>query len=347
MKIKILIKQSLFPILMSVFFVVHGQTGFQTNSFFDNAETMSLSVSDITLGGEVNSPGTVKLSALPLRTVIVKETVLDENNNASFVGAYRYDGYSLVDIVNSFYVAKKNAKEFPPLVDLYIIVENDMGEKVVLSWGELYYANNQHSIIIATKVMRIVPEKTKDQWPLPVDFKLVVSNDFLTVRNISNPTKITVKTFEKKMEIEQGKFPMTAEEVDIWIKGELKTTYKKLPEHIATTLHTVFYGKGRGLHSLEPFTGYNVKEMLEEYISINKETLMNGIVLFGAEDGYRAVFTMSELCNRNDQQYSLLLFNDADQEKGKFRIYPSCDFFSDRSIKGLTDIWFYPLNLAE
>lgn len=312
-----------------------------SNSFFDNDETFHLKVSEITVSGEVLNPGTVNFSELPLRSVIVKEALPGSNNEPCFVGAYRYDGYSLVDILNAFPVRKINAEEFPPLVDLYVLIENDKGEKVVLSWGELFYANNQHSVIIATKVMRIVPEKTKEQWPLPSEFKLVVSHDLLTVRNISNPTKITVLTYQKALDIEKGKYPMSADQLQLSIQDEEIEIFQNLPEHTPLTLHAIFYGKGRGLHSMDPFTGCNLKEFLAPYCALNSKNLMNGLVLFGADDGYRAIFTLSELCNRNDQQYTLLMYNENDEGNGRFRIYPSADFFSDRSVKGLTNIWVY------
>jgi hypothetical protein len=318
-----------------------------TNSFFDNDETIELKVLEITVSGEVLNPGTVNFSELPLRSVIVKEAIPGANNEPSFVGAYRYDGYSLVDILNVFPVRKINAEEFPPLVDVYVLIENDKGQKVVLSWGELFYSNNPHSVIIATKVMRIVPEKTKEQWPLPSEFKLVVSHDLLTVRNISNPTKITVLTYQKDLNIEKGKFPMSADQLQLSIQDEEIEIFQNLPEHSPLTLHAIFYGKGRGLHSMDPFTGCNLKEFLAPYCTLNSKNLMNGLVLFGADDGYRAVFTLSELCNRNDQQYTLLLLNENDEGEGRFRIYPSADFFSDRSVKGLTNIWFYLYDTIE
>ncbi|MDD2200595.1 MAG: hypothetical protein PHE08_12790, partial [Bacteroidales bacterium] len=59
--------------------VVEADTVDATNNFYDNAETYNLETNELEILGEVANPGKVDFSALPLRTVIVKETLLDEN----------------------------------------------------------------------------------------------------------------------------------------------------------------------------------------------------------------------------------------------------------------------------
>ena len=95
-----------------------------TNSMFDDSEIKSLAVKSITVQGEVQDPGPVDLSALPLRSVAIKEVGLD-NGQPAFKGAYFVSGYSLYDILNSKKVKKSAENTFGPPVDLYAIVEND------------------------------------------------------------------------------------------------------------------------------------------------------------------------------------------------------------------------------
>ena len=64
------------------------------------------------------------------------------------------------------------------------------------------------------------------------------------------------------------------------------------------------------------------------------------IFLVVAKDGYRGVFTFSEIMNRNDQAEVLLICYPEAKNKGKFRLFPACDFFSDRAIKSITGIYF-------
>ncbi len=311
----------------------------KSNNFFDNSELHKLEIKDLTVDGEVKNPGLIDLSKLPLREIIVKETLL-KDNEAFFIGAYRYIGYSLVDILNFYKIEKINADVFPPYTDLYVEIENEKGEKVVVSWGELYYTNQMHNILIAVAVARIVPEKSKDMWVLPTEAKLIVGSDLITERNISNPVKITVKTFvNDQIEIVKGKSPLFSPEAEIIVNGKLEIKYYKNSDFSKSkTLHTIFYGKGRGLHSTEPFTGLSLKDILKDASKFDKKNIQQSIVAVIADDGYCTVYSYSELCNRNDQQEVLLVCYPEATDNGIFRLYPSCDFFSDRAIKGIRKI---------
>jgi len=172
--------------------IIPADTADKTNDFYDNADTYPLKGDrKIEVGGEVANPGIVDFSKMTKRSVIVKETIYKAPAD-SFYGAFRYDGYSVYDILNQIVLKKKNEEAFPPIIDLFVEIENDKGEKVVLSWGEIYYPIHRHEIIIATDVMRIVPSKTKELWTLPENTRLVVGSDLITARNISNPVKISV-----------------------------------------------------------------------------------------------------------------------------------------------------------
>lgn len=324
---------------------VRAQNSVFTNCFFDNSPFTELKSGSVYIDGEVERPGWMNTNGLKMYSVIVKETFLGDNNRVQFTGAYKYEGYSLKEILDPFILQKKNASEFPPLVDVFVEISNEQGDKVVVSWGEIFYPNNQNNIIIAVRVMPVIPEKTKEEWPIPSTYRLIIGNDLATVRNISEPTRIRVYSANFNLNIVKGKSPMQADEVNISVNSQKVIALTQIPEScVPLTLHTIFYGKGRGLHSTEPFTGCNMKTILENYVDINTENLKNGLVVFAADDGYRAVYSLSELCNRCDQEYSLLLFDADEQVKGKFRIFPSCDFFSDRAVKGLTDIFIYNHN---
>jgi hypothetical protein len=311
----------------------------KTNCFFDNSEIYSLPVSEIIVEGEVENAGRVDFSQLVLHEMIVKETIL-ENGEDKFIGAYRYTGYSLADILNLFPLKKANAEEFPPIVDVYVEIENDKGEKVVVSWGEIYFSNNMDDILVASNVARIVPEKSKDMWTLPTQAKIVFMDDLITARNISNPIKITVKSYKNnEILIEKGKSPLYSPTIDILKNGTILEIITENSDYSKSkSVHTIFYGKGRGLYSTKPFIGLSLEDVLEDHIEFNTENLMNQLIIIVADDGYRNVYTWSEICNRNDQADILLICNPEDKNKGIFRLFPSCDFLSDRAIKGIDRI---------
>lgn len=311
----------------------------QTNNFYDNVESQTLPIKDITIGGEVIKLGKVDFSKLQKHSVIVKEAKLQGDSN-SFIGAYRYDGYSLFDILNEYIPKKLNEKEFRPIIDLYVEIENDKGEKTVVSWGEIYYPNHLHEILVATNVRRIVPSKTKELWPLPAESKLVVSSDLLTERNISNPVKITVKSYPRSFKTIKNMKPCFSKKMDIIVNDTLAKSLENNPKDInADRYNTIFYGRGKGIHSTTPFKGVLLKDVLSKYVKTDAEMLKKGFILVVAADGYRSVYTFSELMNRNDQAEVMLICNPTVTDEGVFKIFPACDFFSDRAVKGITTIY--------
>ncbi|MDZ7636280.1 MAG: hypothetical protein U5L72_18320 [Bacteroidales bacterium] len=180
----------------------------QTNDFYDDAPTNRLLGSTkILVTGEVQQDLTINITRLPKRSITVKETTLTDGKTG-FTGAYRYDGYSLYDILDKVVLKKKNEAEFPPIIDLYVEVSNDRGESVTFSWGEIYYPVNRHRLLIATSVARIVPSKAKDLWPLPLETKIVAGNDLVTARNISNPVRITVKSLDSNNTVNRNITPL-------------------------------------------------------------------------------------------------------------------------------------------
>jgi len=311
-----------------------------TNDFYDNDQTHALKPAEVTVEGEIENPGPVDFGELPLRSVIVKETVLDEGKG-SFVGAYRFDGYSLYDILNERKLRKKNDEEFPPIIDAYVVVENADGRKAVVSWGEIYYPVHLHEIIIATRVMRIVPSKTKDLWPLPKGSRLVVGTDLLTERNLPLPSKITVRSWPHSYTVNKGMKEMYVDRFTVLRGTTVVETYRCLQQGMRNEQYpTVFYGRGRGIHGVSTFDGVQLRGLLSQHFDVNVENLRVGLVGVAAEDGYRGVFTLSELCNRNDQSETLLLDVGEGEEGGRYKLFPAGDFFSDRAIKSVNEIRF-------
>jgi hypothetical protein len=314
-------------------------TAEMTNNFYDNTETYVLPVKDLIIEGEIANPGKVDFTKLPKHSVIVKETLLDSSGADRFVGAYRYDGYSLFDILNERILRKANSSEFKPIIDLYIEIENDRKDKVFFSWGEIYYPNNLHKTIIASDVSRIVPSKTKDLWPLPTESKIVAGSDLVTERNIGSPVKITVISYPRSFKVDRNMTVMNAPYIRIFRSSDQVDIIKRLPSEInLQTFNTIFYGRGRGIHSTTPFTGILLKDLLLKYYPFNKVNLQSGILCLAGVDGYRCVYSYSEVFNRNDQQEFLLIITRPGENGGLYRVFAACDFFSDRAVKSLSEI---------
>lgn len=311
-----------------------------TNNFYDNSESYSLPVKELTIEGEVANPGKVDFSKLSKHSVIVKETLLDSVGSDRFTGAFRYDGYSLFDILNDRQPRKANADEFGQIIDLYVEIENEKGEKAVFSWGEIYYPNNLHRIILATDVSRIVPSKSKDLWVLPAESKLIAGNDLITERNISSPVKITVRSYPRSFKTVKGLTPLYSQDLKLFENNVLKTEFPDSPVGLnEISYNTIFYGRGKGIHSTQPFTGVVLKDFLGKYAPVTRSNLQTGLICVVSEDGYRCVLSYSELFNRNDQQEFLLVQTEKGEDGGFFRLFPAGDFFSDRAVKSINEIY--------
>ena len=309
-----------------------------TNDFYDNGPTHPVPPAALTVDGEVADAGPVDLTVLPRRSVIVKEVLLDGDGAPSFVGAYRYDGYSLFDILNHVKVRKRNESEFAPVVDLYVEAENAEGAKAVFSWGEIFYPNELHRILIADAVTPIVPTKTGDLWPLPATSKVVAAGDLLTERNIANPSRLTVRSLDASFSAASLGAPAGEGNVKI-VDLSGAAAALTIPQGARfLTYETVFYGRGRGIHSTTPFSGRLLKDVLQPRYPMTRDVLQRAVLAIAARDGYRVAATYAEIFNRNDQQEFLLVEDPARADGWRFRIFPAGDFFSDRSIKDISEI---------
>jgi hypothetical protein len=308
----------------------------ETNSLFDEAEVKEFTMQSIMVDGEVEQPGMVDFAALPLRQVPVKE-VVSQNGKDKFIGTYFYSGYSLFDIITAKKAKKANAAEFRPAVDLYVIVENARGEKAVFSWGEIFYGKDNFQFLISKSVNAINPSKMKMKWPLPSEPRLICSRDIYNVRFISNPTKITVKSFvgtfatTKPADIFSSKIEVSSGSQSATI-ADIKSTIEK------RTYKNVGYGHGMGYKGIKDINGYLLKDILRETINIKNEEIGNSILCISAKDGYRVVYSLSEIINRSDNEDFLLSDNKDSKENGRFSTYSTPDFFVDRNVRSVEKI---------
>jgi hypothetical protein len=309
-----------------------------TNDFYDNETTHRLPLTSIIVDGETTEAVRIDLADLPVHSVIAKEARWSADSNI-FIGAYRYDGPSLYDILNHIPLRKKNSSEFGPIIDAYIEITNDAGEKIVFSWGEIFYPVHRHEIIIATSVMHIVPSKTIDKWPLPDQAKVVAAADLLTERNISNPTRISIRSLDRSFKVDRDLDPLYAENIAVFNAGKEIFRITSLPGDPPVTYPNIFYGRGRGIHGVTPFSGHYLNGLLREEFPTHRDAIMTGLFTISAADGYRAAYTYSEIMNRNDQS-EVLLIDRGENYGGRFKVFPSADFFSDRSVKAVNGIWY-------
>jgi hypothetical protein len=318
--------------------------GMDGNSMYHQGDPATLTPGNIEVLGEIKKPGTVRFKGLIKREVFIREASTGQDGSQQFTGAYRYRGYSLFDLLHSFEYKKNNAEEFPPGIDMYVIVENDIGETVVFSWAEIFHTSNPHQVLIAIEMSAIEPYKKEVNYPAGEVWKLVSGSDLNAERHLENPVRISVQSFnEKEYTIDRDIEPLYSESLRVEMEGELVMDIKDDPgaanHH---TYHTVFYGMGMGYHSNPVFTGPYLHEFLQGHINLaDKSLLRNGLVCFAGIDGYRAVFSFSQLFNRRDQSPPILAIPDDPSDGGYYRLFLPDAFYADYSIKSVSDMYIY------
>jgi hypothetical protein len=307
-----------------------------TNSFFDDSLVKEYSPGRIFIAGEVAQPGFVDLTSLPLSNVVVKELAF-ENGETRFKGAFLYTGYSLFDILSNFTATKANEKDFRPKVDMYVIVENEKGDKGVFSWGEIYYSSDYLKIILAKQVRAINPSKTKGQWQAPDEPRLICANDQYNVRFISNPTRITVRSAPGVFAAEKPKV-MFSPEIRIQFDGTPVTVTDIQTMAEKRSYSNVGYGHGMGFKGVTNVEGFLLKDILRKTLNLHASASGNILAVVSAKDGYRCAFSLSEIINRNDNSELLLQERMDSQRDGRYTLFASPDFFVDRNVRAVETI---------
>ncbi|MEA1887854.1 MAG: hypothetical protein U9N72_11660 [Bacteroidota bacterium] len=306
------------------------------NNPFDNERAVKLEGNMPYVSGEILNPGKAYIDDLQKRTVVVKEYFPERNNGEpEFRGAFQYTGYSLSDIVKDYVVSKYNKSEFGLNTDVFVVVENDRGDKAVFSWGELFYSTHCHDIILATYVQPIFPTASDEKWPLPEKTRLVASNDFITVRNIDKPSKIIIRSFPESFPGRKGLRPLFSPEIEIKGTGN-KTTIiddSETSGKLMINHKLVFFGMHKGLRGINDYTGVPLGEVLSENYNFTNDDLARGLIAIGAKDAYRVVFSLSEILNRTDMA-DVILLDEPNNQGGRFIVHPGADFFGDRHLKG-------------
>jgi hypothetical protein len=310
-----------------------GQAARGVNSFFERGPVKEYTLKTIYVGGEVENPGPVEPASLPARELAVKELAFAQGKPL-FKGAYFFTGYSLYDILNAKTV-KKTAEDFEPETDLYVVVENDKGEKAVFSWGEIYYARNNFNALIYTTARSITPAKSGIAWPLPEESRLVCSDDLYNTRFIANPTRITVKSAPG---VYPGKKHAAVYTPEFEIVAGGKAALIKNPEKLSVKRGYVFagYGHGTGFKSVKAGEGFVFKDVLAAS-GVFPQDSGSTLVIVSAKDTYRAAFSLSEIINRGDNA-DFLLVDKGREKDGRFVLLSATDFFVDRNVRSVAKV---------
>ncbi|KAF0141350.1 MAG: Molybdopterin oxidoreductase/precorrin-4 methylase [Stygiobacter sp.] len=328
-------KKLLLCIVLITFPLISQDRNESSPSFFDDSEIREYSLKSILVEGEVENPGVVDLALLPVNGLPAKDVSYGKDKN-KFIGSYFFSGYSLFDIINQKRVKKANEAEFKPAVDLYVVVENDKGDKAVFSWGELFYAKDNFRTVITKSVRAINPSKMKMKWSLPNTPVLISGNDAFNFRTITNPTKITIKSFAGTYSKERIKEIFTPEFTIIGANGNV--VVKNIAGIEKRKFRGLGYGHGMGWKGVDEVEGFVFKDVLKNYITLDEKQIASTVICVSAKDGYRVTYSLSEIVNRNDMNDFLLVEKNGSLEEGKYNLLATPDFFVDRNVRSVEKI---------
>jgi hypothetical protein len=302
----------------------------------------------LSITGAVNNPLKMDVKNLdPLKTIDVQLNEISSKKDYS--GAFIYHGVALKSLLSLAGIEKK-ATDFNKPVDLAVIIKNQAGECVALSWGEIFYKNPEN-VVIATSADPILPRKGLEHFADPeacqkmirilnrkIGFpKLIITSDFLTDRCIENVTEVIVHDLRSDVPGEKSPNPYS-ETFSVSGKVTHPQTFEKLPDHSPVAIPCHIVGEGRGYHGTRVFGGISLKDVLR---SSNPDMNLNTVFLISAPDAYRALVSYGELFF-NPHGDRILIADRCDgemlKEGGKFILVFPDDLMADRMVKAVCKI---------
>ncbi|MBN2056523.1 hypothetical protein JW905_16480 [bacterium] len=329
--------------------------------------------------GAVAKPGSYslrRLAAMPSVTFRYKEYEAGE-----YVGTYVYSGVPLRLLVQAAEPLKPADDKFPRLLDMVIKVRDAGGRSVYVSYGELETAMVENRVIVALRAAYRIPThhpsvaaggcggchvEVMDEWhdctmchngdykPRlngPETVRLIWRNDAGALRVLEEPAVIEV--IAPREALSEGKGG-----------GALMVTWQRrtmgfidaevMKRHREIVLDDAMIGMGVGFHTMTQVSGVSLIDVLVEDFGVDPARPEATMVYCLAADGYRAVFSWTELAHNLLGQPLLLCMKEAgDRDRGardeahavadgpavpEFSVYPAFDLFVDRGVKFLQEI---------
>jgi hypothetical protein len=313
----------------------------------DDSSIRIFKLKKLSIRGEVEKPGPVDLTQLPLRSATFIE--INAHGRNEFLGEYLVRGYSLHDILSIKKIKKVPANTFASPADLYITVESADGyNKAVFSWGEIFN-NDSHDILVTQSIQGVNPVSSKTIW-LPKVPRLICTADRLNARFVDRPSRITVTSFHKTIPKETNG--------NAYSPGFTFTMNFESPTIITDINDSI--GKNKyldggavqeiGPNGIQNLPAYRLKDViLAQYPLISASLPVNlrrWIVMIHSKEGYRSIFSLSEILNRNDRRDSMLLDRKDDPVNGRYVLIPASDSISSREVRSIDRIELIETDMA-
>jgi len=316
--------------------------------------TLWAGVTEIQVTGSVKRDLILNLSDL-YQFQSVQVRLNEVTRKGEFKGVFLYRGIPLRTLLEVAQIQKKNS-DFNKPVDLAIMITNKSGQKILLSWGEVFY-HNPAEIIVAYTAIPIMPHKKCQNCHNPSFYqprlkplkrhigfpRLVIANDFYTDRCLEEITRIEVVDLKSKIKAKQTD-KLFSPQFRVVVNKKKALKISDLSNFAHKTYKTKVVGEGKGYHGLKTFSGVPLANILKK--AGVKENL-NTAILISAPDGYRSLISAGELLLTTSGQ-KIIIADECNghplQKDGKFILVLPDDLFADRWVKAVAEIELIKLN---
>lgn len=298
-----------------------------------------LVLSEIEIGGNIAKPGRVSLKGLTKRSVTVKELGYRDHMTGEFIGAYRYDGYSLYDLLASQTV-QNSQKNLPQNGHVeYVIIENAKGQKVIFTFDEIFNATKLHQIIIATDVTPLTVGQRKIGFEnFPDTAKIIAGNDLFGCRFIVNPVRIKIVSVPFTKNLPGGKEYTPICTIENLVDNVNEKIEKWPSGFPVQNLRTVFFGDNKETQTLQQLRGFQLRELLYKEFPLSESLIQSGLITVKSADESLILFSFSEVFNRNDQQDLYITQPEQKTQMESGVLFPTGDFTTARMVKNVSSI---------
>lgn len=302
----------------------------------------------IKIKGEVTNK--LELSNLDLKNFdSVSVQFTDLTTYGGYNGTFVYRGVPLKTILKIAEI-QYDTSIFDKPLDISILVKDIAGNKVVLSWGEVFY-HNPEEVIIAYEGNPVIPHKNckncheesfykKYMVPLKrrIGFpKLVISKDFYSDRSLENIVEIKVISLPIKIKNTRLK-NLFSPHIVLNLSQKNSVTISDLKNFSHKEYPVKILGEGKGYHGIFSFSGVSLVDILKKR-GIRPD--LSHIFLISAVDGYRCVLSAGEVFLSRypgDIIIADRLNNSPIRKGGKFMLVLPNDLIVDRIVKAVKKI---------
>ncbi|MHC1697288.1 MAG: SAM-dependent methyltransferase [Geobacteraceae bacterium] len=304
---------------------------------------------EFTITGLVKRPLALSLEDLAkFHTTTLR--INDIKKNGAYHGVFTTQGVPLKNLLDVALV-EKEASNYAKPIDLAIVVRDKSGNKVALSWGEVFY-RNPADVVIAYSATPVMPHHdncgschtndfTKpylDQLSRTISLpKLVIANDFDSDRSLEGIVSIEVVNLQPKGTVKK-KGELFSPRLVFSGQMENPVTIFSLDNLPRATVAMNIVGDGRGFHGRGLYSGVPLAELVT---AVGIEPDLRSVIIISSPDGYRALVSWGEL-TLSPQGQRIIVADEVNgkpiEKGGKFMLVLPDDLATDREVKAVAKI---------